>query len=46
MNGEWVDDVVDEDTQFAYRHKNGKEVSVVAGCAHYGICNIRNTPRN
>jgi len=39
-NGEWVDDVVDEDTQFAYRHKNGKEVSVVAGCAHYGICNI------
>lgn len=40
MNGEWVDDVVDEDTQFAYRHKNGKEVSVVAGCAHYGICNI------
>lgn len=40
MNGEWVDDVVDEDTQFAYRHKNGKEVSMVAGCAHYGICNI------
>lgn len=40
VNGEWVDDVVDEDTQFAYRHKNGKEVSVVAGCAHYGICNI------
>ncbi len=39
-NGVWVDDVVDEDTQFAYRHKNGKEVSVVAGCAHYGICNI------
>ncbi len=39
-NGEWIDDVVDEDTQFAYRHKNGKEVSVIAGCAHYGICNI------
>lgn len=39
-NGVWVDDVVDEDTQLAYRHKNGKEVSVVAACAHYGICNI------
>jgi 7,8-dihydropterin-6-yl-methyl-4-(beta-D-ribofuranosyl)aminobenzene 5'-phosphate synthase len=39
-NGEWVDDVVDEDTQFAYRHKNGEETSVVAACAHYGICNI------
>jgi len=39
-NGEWVGDVVDEDTQFAYRHKNGEEVSVIAGCAHYGICNI------
>lgn len=39
-NGEWVDDVVNEDTQFAYRHKNGKEASVIAGCAHYGICNI------
>ena len=34
------DDVVDEDTQLAYRHKNGKEASVVATCAHYGICNI------
>lgn len=39
-NGEWVDDVVDEDTQFAYKHKNGEEVSVIAACAHYGICNI------
>ena len=39
-DGVYVDDVVDEDTQFAYKHKNGKEVSVVAGCAHYGICNI------
>lgn len=39
-NGKWCDDLVDEDTQFAYRHKNGKEVSVIAGCAHYGICNI------
>jgi len=40
QDGEWVDDVVDEDTQLCYRHKNGKEVSVVAACAHYGICNI------
>lgn len=39
-NGVWVDDVVDEDTQLAYRHKNGKETSVIAACAHYGICNI------
>jgi 7,8-dihydropterin-6-yl-methyl-4-(beta-D-ribofuranosyl)aminobenzene 5'-phosphate synthase len=39
-NGEWVDDLVDEDTQFAYKHKNGAEVSVIAACAHYGICNI------
>ncbi len=39
-NDEWVDDVVDEDTQFVYRHKNGEEASVVAACAHYGICNI------
>lgn len=27
-------------TQFCYRHKNGEECSVVATCAHYGICNI------
>ncbi|MCJ7616886.1 MAG: MBL fold metallo-hydrolase [Desulfobacterales bacterium] len=40
INGEWLDDLVDEDTQFAYKHKNGEEVSVVTGCAHYGICNI------
>ena len=39
-NGVYVDDVVDEDTQFCYRHKNGKDVSVIAACAHYGICNI------
>lgn len=40
VDGQWVDDLVDEDTQFAYRHKNGEEVSVIAACAHYGICNI------
>lgn len=39
-DGEWVDDYVIEDTQLAYRHKNGEEVSIVATCAHYGICNI------
>lgn len=39
-DGEWVDDYVIEDTQLAYRHKNGTEASVVATCAHYGICNI------
>jgi len=40
VNGVWCEDVVDEDTQLCYRHKNGTEVSVVAACAHYGICNI------
>ena len=39
-NGVWCDDCVDEDTQLCYRHKNSDEVSVVATCAHYGICNI------
>ena len=39
-NGSWIEDVVDEDTQLCYRHKNGKDVSIVAACAHYGICNI------
>ena len=42
-NGVWCDDVVDEDTQLCYRHKNGKEVSVVATCSlrnlqYYGVC--------
>lgn len=40
LNGEWVDDFVIEDTQLAYKHKNGEEASVIATCAHYGICNI------
>lgn len=39
-DGKWCDDVVDEDTQLAYLHKNKEEVSIVATCAHYGICNI------
>lgn len=39
-DGAWRDDYVVEDTQIVYRHKNGEEVSVVASCAHYGICNI------
>jgi len=40
VDGAWTSDCVDEDTQLCYRHKNGEEVSVVAACAHYGICNI------
>lgn len=40
VDGKWVDDYVDEDTQLCYRHSNGEECSVVAACAHYGICNI------
>lgn len=39
-NGQWEEDVVDEDTQLCYRHKNNEEVSIIAACAHYGICNI------
>ena len=39
-DGKWVDDCVDEDTQLCYKHKDGKNVSIVAACAHYGICNI------
>ena len=39
-NGGWEEDLVDEDTQLAYRHADGEHVSIVAGCAHYGICNI------
>jgi len=40
VQNQWVDDVVDEDTQLCYLHKNKSDVSVVAACAHYGICNI------
>lgn len=40
VNDVWVDDCVDEDTQLCYKHKNNKDVSVIAACAHYGICNI------
>lgn len=40
VDGEYVSDCVDEDTQLCYKHKDGKDVSVLAACAHYGICNI------
>ncbi len=40
VQGEWVDDCVDEDTQICYKHKDGNHVSIIAACAHYGICNI------
>lgn len=39
-DGKWQDDYVTEDTQLCYRHNNGTDVSVIAACAHYGICNI------
>jgi len=45
-DGIWVGDLVDEDTQLCYRHQNGKDVSVVAACAHYGICNIMEYAKN
>lgn len=38
--GEWVDDYCDEDSQLAYLHKNGEDITIIATCAHYGICNI------
>lgn len=38
--GEWRNDYVIEDTQCCYKHKNGEEVSIIAACAHYGMCNI------
>ncbi len=39
-DGEWIDDYCIEDTQLAYKHKNGEEATIIATCAHYGICNI------
>ncbi len=39
-DGKWCDDFVDEDTQLCYRHADGKNCSVLAACAHYGIANI------
>lgn len=40
IDGRWEDDYVYDDTQIAYKHKNGDEVSVFSGCSHAGICNI------
>lgn len=40
IDGQWQDDYVAEDTQLAYRHQNGIDVTVLTACAHYGICNI------
>lgn len=40
IDGQWQDDYVVEDTQLAYRHQNGTDVTVLTACAHYGICNI------
>jgi len=39
VDGEWLEDLVDEDTQLAYLHGDN-QVSVVTGCSHNGICNI------
>lgn len=38
-DGQWVPDLVDEDTQLAYLHGDN-QVSVITGCSHNGICNI------
>ncbi len=45
-DGVWIDDYVIEDTQLAYKHKNGNEVSVITGCSHNGICNIIEYAKN
>lgn len=39
-DGKWVDDYMFEDTQLAYKHMNGRDVSLFTACAHYGIVNI------
>ncbi|MCF8041145.1 MAG: MBL fold metallo-hydrolase [Desulfarculaceae bacterium] len=39
VGGEWVEDLVDEDTQLAFLHGDN-QVSVITGCSHNGICNI------
>ncbi len=39
-NNAWTDDYCIEDTQLVYRHHNGEDMTIVASCAHYGICNI------
>lgn len=40
VDGEFQDDYVMEDAQLAYLHNNGKDVSVISGCSHSGVCNI------
>lgn len=40
VGDKYIPDVVEEDTQLCYRHSNKTDCSVVAACAHYGICNI------
>src|SRR5665647_2304783 len=39
-DGKWEEDLVWEDTQLAYLHKNGEEVSVISGGSHHGICTL------
>lgn len=39
-DNQWLPDLVDEDSQLVYLHENGIDASIVAGCAHYGVCNI------
>lgn len=38
-DGQWVDDMVEEDAQLAYLHADN-QVSVITGCSHSGVCNI------
>lgn len=40
VNGRWEEDYVYDDTQLAYLHQDRREVSVLSGCSHAGICNI------
>lgn len=38
-NGEYVDDFISEDTELVYQQAN-KEIDIITGCSHSGICNI------
>lgn len=40
IDSEWQDDYVIEETQLAFRHENGTDITVLAACAHQGMCNI------
>lgn len=40
IQGQWKEDLVEEDTQLAYIHKDQTKISIFSGCSHSGLCNI------